>query len=877
MQALHCSIDTRDEELHLRLGASAAEVYINGTRMHPSVNANGVLLGSGDKLIFGAGDHLVYKVVNPADEDLEDMEGLSPEEAAAMATKKPTYQGAIAERDAARAAQSPTSASPPRSQENSMTGVHRNPSFPSGVALQNSGDRVGTAKLVGGLGSSFSSTQGRTNPFSNPAAQQTKHVDVGLFTANRKEVPRVPPQLMRKYKAILIGHEEVGKTSLKKCWQSDPRFFKKLPDVMCTTGIEVQEHRLRYEGHGAGNKSDDDLTLSVCDFAGQEVYHSHSLFLTPRTVYCFVWKMSDVDDGEMSQVEEERMMGWLDEVYSKAPTCSAVIIATHKDELPNQNLTYVNDVLRKVKARFEEYVASIRISEDLTIRVVGSYAVSCKTRQAWGGAFQTDKGAKMSELLRSIGKVAFDNCLSDRQFPSGAVPGRHVQFLRELERIKAERKKLLLSIQEYAQLAADFGIEVAKELSDCTMLFHCWNVIYVFTQSKRLLDNQYIFLHPLWLSHMVSALFSFAHLMYTPPGLRKYIGGLDFVPDVALKADAGALRSGDLSLDLLKVVLSKSIKSIRGEKPEQLLNAADLEMCVQLLVSMDLIFKVSPTSFFVPSLFPYACPSHLKEVAPYLCQKGVGRMYMFNIFPKEFYYRLVCRLSHLLVPISVQVGANMAPDFGEDAQYLPPDYAYELRDFWKDGAWLGAEGVRALVYQEDTMIRAYFIPTPTSGKEPLADCQYDELLQDFVKFFDTTIRTLSQEYDGLSMTSCLPCLEAGCDNWFDAKVLTELASKQSMLECQECKEPRLASGILHGCGSDEAPGEPWADMWSNLTATLGPDCSAALLVRLGCVLNESDVQDAGEKHLEGGEVRVADWLDKFVKTVMYVDYNKQAY
>eukprot|EP01060_Flectonema_neradi_P002976 TRINITY_DN1185_c3_g1_i1.p1 TRINITY_DN1185_c3_g1~~TRINITY_DN1185_c3_g1_i1.p1 ORF type:complete len:1002 (+),score=279.42 TRINITY_DN1185_c3_g1_i1:75-3080(+) len=271
-----------------------------------------------------------------------------------------------------------------------------------------------------------------------------KYVDVGLFSANRKQVSRVPPQLLRKYKVILIGHEEVGKTSIKKCWSSgDPRFFKKLPDVLCTTGIEVQEHRLKYEGHGAGKPSDDDLTLSVLDFAGQEVYHSHSLFLSPRSIFVFVWNMSNYEDGEMAESEESRMMSWLDEVYSKAPGSSAVLLGTHKDELPNQKLSNLNAILNNVKGRVEEYIQSIRIADEpeKDIRVVGSYACSCKSRGAWGGEFQTEKGAKMSELLRAIGGQAFKNCLADRQYPSGAIPGRHVQFLRELERLKAERKK----------------------------------------------------------------------------------------------------------------------------------------------------------------------------------------------------------------------------------------------------------------------------------------------------------------------------------------------------------------------------------------------------------------------------------------------------
>eukprot|EP01059_Diplonema_ambulator_P034952 TRINITY_DN8085_c1_g2_i1.p1 TRINITY_DN8085_c1_g2~~TRINITY_DN8085_c1_g2_i1.p1 ORF type:complete len:1419 (+),score=540.66 TRINITY_DN8085_c1_g2_i1:66-4322(+) len=719
-----------------------------------------------------------------------------------------------------------------------------------------------------------------------------KHVDVGLFSANRKQVARVPPQLVRRYKVILIGHEEVGKTSLKKCWQGDPRWFKKLPDVMCTTGIEVQEHRLRYEGHGAGNYSDDDLTLSVLDFAGQEVYHSHSLFLSPRTVFCFVWKMSNYQDGEMSEVEEGRMMGWLDEVYSKAPGSAAVIVGTHKDLLPNQTSAYINRVLSNVEARFKEYIKSIRISadDDKTIHIAGSFAVSCKTRQAWGTDLP-DKGAKMSELLRVIGHEAFKRCLADRVFPTGAIPGRHIQFMKELERIKKERKKLLLPIQEYAQLAADFGIEDQQELCDSTNLFHCWNVLYLFTQAKRLLDNPYIFLHPLWLAHMVSALFSFAHVVYTPPEMRRYIGGLDYDPVDALRVDRGCLRQGELSFDVVRVTLLKSIKDIRNEKHDVPVDDADFEMCLQLLVSMDLVFQhvidteaeqkpadpaalassAGNSKYYIPSLFPYSCPKILQETVPYLFQKGVARMYLFNIFPKEFYYRLVCRLHHLLIPIEVPV--SIPPDIGPDSQYLPPDHSFDLRNHWKNGIWIGTEGIRALIFQEDTMIYAYFLPSTTHD---LADNSESSVtIRDFVKYVNEVIQTLSDEYDGLSVSCCQPCMESGCENWFDVAILSEVAAKNGMIQCQGCGEGRPAKVILSGGGIDLPPGQCWAGLWPNLKATLGSDCASALLVSLGCILDESDIQDTGEAYLKENGAKCCEWLDKFIKVVMYIDYNAQ--
>ena len=161
-----------------------------------------------------------------------------------------------------------------------------------------------------------------------------------------------------------------------------------------------------------------------------------------------------------------------------------------------------------------------------------------------------------------------------------------------------------------------------------------------------------------------------------------------------------------------------------------------------------------------------------------------------------------------------------------------------------------------------------------------------------------------------------------CENWFDTAVLEDMAAKDGMMQCKHCSEQRLASTVcttqrymtttqhtlqlLHGCGTDVSPSEYWEELWPSLNATVGQECASALLVRMGCVLDESDIQDAGERFLEANDVRCADLLDKYAKvcfllhpfnvytfnftflpippqtfiptqTVMYTDYNKQSY
>ena len=140
-----------------------------------------------------------------------------------------------------------------------------------------------------------------------------------------------------------------------------------------------------------------------------------------------------------------------------------------------------------------------------------------------------------------------------------------------------------------------------------------------------------------------------------------------------------------------------------------------------------------------------------------------------------------------------------------------------------------------------------------------------------------------------------------------------------MIECIECKEQRLASTvcmlrreelcktehththttpqILAGSGLEVSPADAWEELWPNLTSTVGQEAASALLVKLGCLLDESDIQDAGEKFLEDQDAKCAEWLDKFIKvcrapprthlqhghhqyhntqTVMYIHFNKKS-
>eukprot|EP01012_Entosiphon_sulcatum_P066689 TRINITY_DN9605_c0_g1_i2.p1 TRINITY_DN9605_c0_g1~~TRINITY_DN9605_c0_g1_i2.p1 ORF type:complete len:898 (-),score=194.55 TRINITY_DN9605_c0_g1_i2:1588-4281(-) len=170
---------------------------------------------------------------------------------------------------------------------------------------------------------------------------------------------KVKTTLVYKWKVTFIGHEEVGKTSLLRCLLSEPKlwFNKKLPDVQSTTGIDISEHKLTVETEFG----EEVVQLQLLDLAGQQVYHSHGLFLTDRSLYIFVWKMSSLEqirESGMSEWEEERLMQWVEEVQSRSAGCSLILVGTHKDAIPKLTTQECTDILARVRKRVEDYIDS---------------------------------------------------------------------------------------------------------------------------------------------------------------------------------------------------------------------------------------------------------------------------------------------------------------------------------------------------------------------------------------------------------------------------------------------------------------------------------------------------------------------------------------
>eukprot|EP00760_Papus_ankaliazontas_P013438 PhM_4_TR15721/c0_g1_i1/m.88244 len=482
------------------------------------------------------------------------------------------------------------------------------------------------------------------------------------------------PQVIGRYKIVLLGHEEVGKTSLRKCLLSDPLFFKSLPDVTSTTCIEAQSHDVPLPPDPSlRDDAPNEMHLRILDFAGQEDYNIQSIFLSNRTLYCFVWDMSTLVSGQMSEYEQMRLHTWLDDIYAKAPSAALMLIGTHLDELRDQSSIAIRNCLEQAARVVKCHVSGITKS----IVLEGNFAVSSKSRVVYGNGLHKEK---FSSLLLHMAKVARKLCVCDPIFFNGAIPARYLTLVREIQQIASLRKKIMLPISDYVSIAARHGIVSEVELLDASQLYHSWLILFLFNQSS-VNANPFIFLHPHWLSRIVSNLFSFSHLLHTPVEMREKIGGIDFDESAALRADPNGMVGYGVFLPRLTSVLFRhSLSELLQRDPVQ----EDFDMCLQLLIALEVVYVqtaqrrgLTITTHYIPSLLPHdAPPKILLDTLHFLFsgQEHTARRRVFksNVFPKELCFRLQCRLSNMIR----HVGLESIPTVKGSA--------------WRYAAWLGS-------------------------------------------------------------------------------------------------------------------------------------------------------------------------------------------
>ncbi|XP_069125581.1 leucine-rich repeat serine/threonine-protein kinase 1-like [Argopecten irradians] len=140
---------------------------------------------------------------------------------------------------------------------------------------------------------------------------------------------------------MFVGIHEIGKTSLLRQIRKNRKTPKGIPipthwierrdkkalpndddTPLSTVGIDIHEVVI------GENREHGPITFRTWDFGGQkEYYATHQYFLSARSLYLVMWKLTDGEKGVQS------MWQWLVNIQARAPGSPVIIIGTHKDVL----------------------------------------------------------------------------------------------------------------------------------------------------------------------------------------------------------------------------------------------------------------------------------------------------------------------------------------------------------------------------------------------------------------------------------------------------------------------------------------------------------------------------------------------------------------
>ncbi|EFO25986.1 TKL/LRRK protein kinase [Loa loa] len=202
-----------------------------------------------------------------------------------------------------------------------------------------------------------------------------------------------------RLKLMIVGVQGIGKTSLLQQIRLEGTVGKRtLPNDswskrmgrnagsggdrtpkganISTVGVDIAEWTFEPK-KTKGEPTFGPLTFRTWDFGGQrEYYATHQYFLSRRSLYVLVWK---VTDGEAALPD---LRQWLVNIQARAPNSPVIIVGTHVDQIfsnperfPSTYLDDLNTIIR------DHFVVVPDADKKGLPRVVESLFVSSKTKQ----------------------------------------------------------------------------------------------------------------------------------------------------------------------------------------------------------------------------------------------------------------------------------------------------------------------------------------------------------------------------------------------------------------------------------------------------------------------------------------------------------------
>ncbi|KAL3998140.1 Ankyrin repeats (3 copies) family protein [Acanthocheilonema viteae] len=202
-----------------------------------------------------------------------------------------------------------------------------------------------------------------------------------------------------RLKLMIVGVQGIGKTSLLQQIRLEGTVGKKIPPNdswskrmgrstggggdrtakgvnISTVGVDIAEWTFEPK-KTKGEPTFGPLTFRTWDFGGQrEYYATHQYFLSRRSLYVLVWK---VTDGEAALPD---LRQWLVNIQARAPNSPVIIVGTHVDQIFSNPERFPSSYLDNLNAIIRDHFVMVPDADKKGLpRVVESLFISSKTKQ----------------------------------------------------------------------------------------------------------------------------------------------------------------------------------------------------------------------------------------------------------------------------------------------------------------------------------------------------------------------------------------------------------------------------------------------------------------------------------------------------------------
>eukprot|EP00026_Physarum_polycephalum_P000223 Phypoly_transcript_00223.p1 GENE.Phypoly_transcript_00223~~Phypoly_transcript_00223.p1 ORF type:complete len:1946 (-),score=272.21 Phypoly_transcript_00223:42-5636(-) len=483
-----------------------------------------------------------------------------------------------------------------------------------------------------------------------------------ILAALKQQASSKTMQACYRLKLMLVGQENVGKTTLAKALKRAPpkrsaltmrlkegalaigmlapmpvgssggavgNNFSSMSNVpapnVSTDGIEMEEWEP--EDDGAPHP----ISFTIWDFAGQEVYYAtHAFFLSARSIFIVCFNMATGDDAA-------KVPYWLECISAWGPGSNVVIVGTHLDEVSKDRADqWAEEVKERYMSRFPNVKKFLPIS---------------------------GKSAKnIGKLQRVIQQLAQEDDAVKILYPSALF---QLEGLLQSERAMHQNTPPVITRADFAAMARCCGLDdIPAALED----LHRLGVLLYFRDASTSLSD-IVILDPKWLARLMATLITtkkafvkqgillssqLDHIWRAPdfpvwlhPALLSMVQRFELcypLPVIEGSSDQRFLVPSLLP-DAKPAALSSLVLASLYAAPTQNIPAST--------PAPDVIPACSPSptpASISPGITPQAIKSRLN---PMLSFSGVPlvRLYMFKFLPFGFFSRLMIRVMNFLDPV----------------------------------------------------------------------------------------------------------------------------------------------------------------------------------------------------------------------------------